>query len=197
MLAITKTAELMTPEEYLEGERYSEMRHEYVEGRVYAMAGASDDHNRIAINLGSELRERLRGHRCEAFMTDMKVKMPPLVADIFYYPDVLVACDPTDSAKYFRERPTIIFEVLSPETERIDIREKAIAYRQIPTVKVYALIEQDRMAITVLRQAEEGWRKKMIEGKKATLKLPEIGVEIPFERIYERTAAAKLLGTSA
>ena len=183
MSAITKAAERITPEEYLEGERQSEIRHEYVEGRVYAMAGASDDHNRIAINLGPELRERLRGHRCEPFVSDMKVKMLPLIADIFYYPDVVVACDSTDSAKYFRE-------VLSPETERTDIREKAIAYRQIPTVKAYALVEQNRMAITILRQAAEGWRKEAIEGPHATLRLAEIGVEIPLGRIYERTSAA-------
>ncbi|MCI0540619.1 MAG: Uma2 family endonuclease [Verrucomicrobiales bacterium] len=190
MPAAAKTAEWITPEEYLEGELLSETRHEYVEGRIYAVAGASDDHNRIAINLGSELRERLRGHPCEPFVNDMKVKMPPQIADVFYYPDVLVAWDPTDSAKYFRERPVVIFEVLSPETERTDVREKAIAYRQIPTVKVYALLEQDRMAVTILRQAEQGWRKEIIEGQRATLSLPEIGLEIPLARIYERTSAA-------
>ena len=86
------------------------------------MAGASDDHNRIAGNIFGELRERLRGKRCEPFMVDMKAKVPPTIAGAYYYPDVLVACDPTDNAKYFRERPAVIFEVISPETERIDRR---------------------------------------------------------------------------
>lgn len=191
MSAILKTERLISPEEYLDGERLSEIRHEYVDGRVYAMAGASDDHNRIAGNLFGELRERFRGGGCEAFINDMKVKIPPQFGDAFYYPDVLVTCDPADDAKYFREKPSYIFEVLSPDTERTDRREKAIAYRQIPDIKTYVLFEQNRIAATVLRAAEIGWHSEMIEGRTALLKLPEIGIEIPLERIYERTAAAR------
>ena len=196
MIAIPKTADWISPEEYLEGERSAETRHEYVDGRVYAMAGASDDHNRIAGNIFAELRERLRGHRCEPFINDMKVKIPPAFADVYYYPDVLVACDPTDNARYFRERPTVIIEVLSPETERTDRREKAIAYRLIPTVEAYVLVEQERMAATILRRTEPGWQSDVIEGPGSILKLPGIGVEIPLERIYERTpvAAARASG---
>ena len=192
MSAISKAVGLISPDEYIEGERLSEIRHEYVEGRVYAMAGASDDHNRIAGNIFGELRERLRGGKCEAFINDMKVKIPPKFADVFYYPDVLVTCDPADNAKYFRERPSYIFEVLSPDTERTDRREKAIAYRQIANIQTYVLFEQDRIAATVLRSAEVGWDSETIEGKSALLKLPELGVEIPLERIYERTAAGKI-----
>ena len=191
MSAISKTADLILPDEYLEGERSAEVRHEYVDGRVYTMAGASDDHNRIVGNIFAELRESLRGKRCEPFMSDMKVRIPPSFAEVFYYPDVLVACDPSDNAKYYRERPSVIFEVLSPETERIDRREKAIAYRQIPTLEALVLVEQDRIAITVLRRAERGWRLEMIEEPGAALKLPEIGVDIPVARIYERTAVAR------
>ena len=188
--AIPKVADLISPDEYLEGERSAEVRHEYVDGRVYAMAGASDDHNRIAGNIFSELRENLRGHRCEPFINDMKVKIPPAFADVYYYPDVLVACDPTDNARYFRERPAVIIEVLSPETERTDRREKAIAYRQIPAVEAYVLVEQERIAATILRRTEPGWQSDVIEGRDSILKLPGIGVEIPLERIYERTAVA-------
>jgi len=190
MTAVPKTAEWITPAEYLEGERKSEVRHEYVDGYVYAMAGASDDHNRITRNILSYLHNALRGKRCEPFAIDMKVKIPPSFMNVYYYPDVLVACDPNDNAQYFRERPTIIFEVISPETERTDRREKALAYHHIDTLKVYALVEQERMAITVFRQAEAGWHKEMIEGPNAVLTLPEIQVEIPLERIYERTAIA-------
>ena len=190
MIAIPRTADLISPDEYLEGERSAEVRHEYVDGRVYAMAGASDDHNRIAGNIFAELRENLRGHRCEPFINDMKVKIPPAFADVYYYPDVLVACDPADNARYFRERPTVIIEVLSPETERTDRREKAIAYRQIPTVEAYVLVEQERMAATILRRTEPGWQSDVLEGPGSILKLPAISVEIPLERIYERTAVA-------
>ena len=190
MSAVAKTADWISSEEYLEGERASEVRHEYVDGRVYAMAGASDDHNRIAGSVFAELRERLRGRRCEAFITDMKVKIPPAFADVFYYPDVLVVCDPTDNAKYYRELPSLIFEVISPDSERTDRREKAIAYRQIPTIEHYVIIEQDRVALTVLSRAEAGWQSEVVEGLRAVLNLPALGVEIPLERIYERTAAA-------
>ena len=189
MSAILKSSELISVEEFLEGELFSPLRHEYVSGYVYAMAGASDEHNRIAGNIFSFLHAALRGQRCEAFTNDMKVKLSPQVGDVFYYPDALVACDPTDKARYFRERPTVIVEVISPETERTDRREKAQAYRSIPSVRAYVLVEQDRMKITVLRPAAgPDWKAEMLEGRDAVLRLPEIAVEIPFERIYERTA---------
>ena len=99
-------------------------------------------------------------------------------------------CDPADNARYFRERPSIIFEVISPETERTDRREKAIVYRQISSMETYILVEQDRMALTILRRGDPGWKSETLEGFTAVLKLEAIGVEIPLERIYERTAVA-------
>jgi Uma2 family endonuclease len=188
MSTATQPIEFITPDEYLEGERASEIRHEYVNGHIYAMAGASDDHNRIAGNIFRELGNALRGKRCEPFINDMKVKIPPAYADVYYYPDVLVACDPTDNAKYYRERPTIIFEVISQDTERVDRREKNIAYRAIPSLTTYVIVEQDRMALTVQRRAEAGWQSEVLEGRSAILRLPDIGFEISLERIYERTA---------
>jgi Uma2 family endonuclease len=190
MSAILKSTNRISPEDYLEGEKFAEFRHEYADGYVYAMAGASDDHNRITGNLFAVIHSALRGKRCEPFSTDMKVKIPPTFADVFYYPDVMVVCDPTDNSKYFRESPSIIFEVISPETERTDRREKAIAYRQIPTIEAYILVEQDRVAATVLLRADQGWRSELLEGPGSVLKLPGINVETPLERIYERTSLA-------
>ena len=187
MTAIPKTSDWISPQEYLEGERWSEVRHEYLDGGVFAMAGASDDHNRIARNILSELTQALRGKPCEPFGSDMRVKIPPAFADAYYYPDVMVACDPADHAKFYRERPAVIFEVLSPETERTDRREKALAYRHILTVEFYVLVEQDRLAVTVMRRTEPGWSSETLEGGNAVLKLPNLGIDIPFERIYERT----------
>jgi Uma2 family endonuclease len=190
MSAILKSTNRISPDDYLEGEKFAEFRHEYADGYVYAMAGASDVHNRITGNLFAVIHAALRGKRCEPFSTDMKVKIPPTFADVFYYPDVMVVCDPTDNSKYYRERPSVIFEVISPETERTDRREKAIAYRQIPSIQAYVLVEQDRVAATVLLRADQGWQSEMLEKPGSVIKLPAIGVEIPLQRIYERTSLA-------
>ena len=188
MGAVAQSQPLLSVEDYLEGERFSEIRHEYVGGCVYAMAVASDDHNRIVANICGALLDRLRGKRCEPFMADMKLKIPGSQA--FYYPDVLVACDPADNAKYFREWPTVVFEVLSSETERTDQREKRYAYALIPSLKVYVLVSQEKRELTVLRRGRIGpWVAEVIAGRNAVLKLPEIKVELPVARIYERTAA--------
>jgi Uma2 family endonuclease len=188
--AVAHLQKFISVENYLEGERFSDIRHEYVGGQVYAMAGASDDHNRIVANICGELRERLRGKRCEPFMADMKLKLPD--SEAFYHPDVLVACDPSDNARYFRERPTVVFEVLSPETERTDQREKRLAYTLIPSLKVHVIVAQDKQELTILRRRRSGpWKAESVSGRNATLRLPEIKVEIPLARIYERTATAR------
>ena len=100
-MSILRKNVLITPEEYLEGEKYSEVKHEYVAGHIYAMVGASEPHNQIAINLTTALKLHLRGGPCRVFMSDMKVR----VRDAFYYPDVLVSCDRTDTNKYYKTRP--------------------------------------------------------------------------------------------
>jgi Uma2 family endonuclease len=188
--ALAKAHQLISPEEYLAGERSSEIRHEYVGGHVYAMAGASDDHNRIAGNIFAELRERLRGKRCEPFMVDMKLKLADSQA--FFYPDVLVACDPADNEKYFRERPIAVFEVLSPDTERTDQREKRLAYAQIPSMRLYVLVAQDKCELTVLRRGQTGpWKEEVITKRTDILRLPELEADIPVEHIYERTGVCE------
>ena len=214
MSATLKSTNRISPEEYLEGEKFAGIRHEYADGYVYAMAGTSDDHNRIAgnilaflhaasassilppiekriaENIVAVLRPAMRGEPCELFSTDMKVRIPPTFGEVFYYPDVMAVCDRTDNYQYYRERPLIIFEVISPETERTDRREKAIAYREIPTIQTYVLVEQDRVAATILLPANPGWQSEMLEEPGSVMKIPAIGVEIPLERIYERTSLA-------
>ena len=104
-------------------------------------------------------------------------------------PDVVVSCDPSDAAKYFRERPSVVFEVLSPETQRIDQNEKRKAYAAIESLKAYVLVSQERFEATVLRKTNEGaWITEILRGCDAVLKLPEVSVEIPFDLIYERTS---------
>ncbi len=190
MTALSKVSQWISPEEYLEGERFSDVRHEYIDGAVYGMAGASDDHNRITGNIFYELSNQLRSRKCEAFINDMKVKISR-DSSLFYYPDVLVACDPEDNAQYFRERPSVIFEVVSPETERTDRREKLLGYQAIPTVTSYVIVEQEQIAAIVFRRVGPTWKTESLNGKKAVLRLPEIGVEFKLDRIYERTTRQK------
>jgi Uma2 family endonuclease len=190
MTAVAQSIGWISPEEYLEGEKWSDIRHEYVDGQIFAMAGTSIDHNRIAGSILTELSLRLRGGSCEAFMNDIKVRIPE-PANVYYYPDVLVARDPSDNAQYYRERPSHIFEVISPETERTDRREKMLAYRDIPGIKSYIILEQDQMKATVLRPAPSGWTTEIVQGPDGILSLPDLRFEIPLARIYERTALTR------
>jgi Uma2 family endonuclease len=120
----------------------------------------------------------------------MKVKISR-ESSLFYYPDVMVACDPSDNARYFRERPSVIFEVLSPDTERTDRREKLLAYRDIRTLQTYVIVEQDRMFVTIHRRTDVDWSGEHIEGLNGDLHLTEINFRLPLARIYRRTTAAK------
>src|SRR5438105_3189706 len=103
----------ITLEEYLEGERHSEVRHEYFDGAVFAMAGASDEHELVAMNFAAILHAHLKGKTCQVFKDGMKLRMPMMDSDLFYYPDVMVTCDPTDNRRYYREKPKLLIEVLS------------------------------------------------------------------------------------
>jgi len=191
--ALSKPEQLVSVKDYLEGEQLSELRHEYIGGRIYAMAGASDDHNRMVRNIYNALNQLLRSKRCEPIMQDMKLRIPS--GQAFYYPDVLVARDQADNAKYFRERPTVVFEVSSPETALTDQREKWYAYALVESLKLYVLVCPDKRELTVLRRGKPGpWLPEVLQGGDSVLKLPEIQVEIPLARIYERTAASRLKG---
>ena len=104
----------------------------------------------------------------------------------------MVSCDPADDAKYYRERPTVVFEVLSPDTGRSDQREKRYAYALILALKVYCIVSQERPEVTILRRAPAGsWVTEVVAGRGSLLRLPEIKVAIPLARIYERTAASR------
>ncbi|TXH77407.1 MAG: Uma2 family endonuclease, partial [Thiothrix sp.] len=130
---------LLSPEEYLAGEALAEFRHEYVAGEVYAMAGASERHNRITLNIAFQLRAKARGSQCGVFMNDMKLRIQQ--GERFYYPDVMLGCSQEDSHEFYKDKPCLIAEVLSPSTETTDRREKWLAYAQIPSLHYYLLVE--------------------------------------------------------
>jgi len=183
---LTHSSELVTVEEYLEGEMRADTKHEYLGGLVYAMAGASEAHNVIAINLTAMLHAQLRGKACQPFGSDMKVRLQTLGDTYFYYPDAMVACDPSDSGHGWRERPTVLFEILSEDTRRLDEREKRFAYLQIPSLQAYVRIEQTGPEAIVERRASGTWESQRLFGLDAILHLPEIGASLPLAELYER-----------
>ncbi len=140
-------------EEYLESERVSPVKREYVYGEVYAMAGTSANHNRIAVNITTALANRLRDSPCEPFFGDIKVRVNP---NVYYYPDVLVSCEETPENPYFCNEPILIVEVLSPSTKEIDRREKLLFYQQMPSVQEYAVVEQEKMHVEIHRRQPNG-----------------------------------------
>ena len=179
---------IYTPEEYLELEQTSDIRHEYFAGEVFAMAGGSKEHNIISGNIYSLLRSRLRGSSCNVFMSDIKVRIN-LANDnktIFYYPDVVVSCDTEDQDRYFLNYPCLIIEVLSPITETIDRREKLVNYRGLPSLKEYILISQDEFKVEVYRQDEKGnWTIQTLINYNDKLHLDSVGLILEMTEIYE------------
>ncbi|QPK64908.1 Uma2 family endonuclease [Methylomonas sp. LL1] len=139
-------------EDYLAAELLSEIKHEYVDGQVFAMTGASLNHDRIAGNVFGELRNHLRNKPCEPFTSDVKVK----VGMHFFYPDTMVVCDNSTKHEYYTETPVLIVEVLSKSTRRRDETLKRRLYQTIPTLQEYVLIEQDIVDVEVCRR-NEGW----------------------------------------
>lgn len=148
-------------EEYLEGERHAEVRHEYIDGAVYAMVGASDAHGLIVTAMAYALLPAARRKGCQLFTSDMKVRLEIGDQTLFYYPDLQVSCDPEDRERYFRTRPCLIVEVLSEGTERIDRREKLLAYQTLASLQEYLLVAQDERHVTVYRR-RNGWRAEYV-----------------------------------
>jgi Uma2 family endonuclease len=151
-MALNYAEQRISAAEYLDGEKISEIKHELIDGHVYAMAGASKNHERIAVNLVSEFRNHLKGSPCEPFSSDMKVK----VDSAFFYPDVMVVCDNQDTDPFYTEAPVIIVEILSATTRKTDETIKRRAYQTIPSLKEYVLIEQDIVDVEVCRRSQ-GW----------------------------------------
>ncbi len=145
-----------TADDYLAGETHSPIRHEYVAGEVFAMAGATEEHATIAGNLFALLRAKVRGGPCRVYIADMKLRVA--AADAFFYPDVFVTCDPRDATEPLAKRhPSLICEVLSESTEAYDRGGKFAAYRTLESLKEYLLIDSRRRSVEVFRRQPGGW----------------------------------------
>ncbi|MBI2301233.1 MAG: Uma2 family endonuclease [Armatimonadetes bacterium] len=174
---------LLTPEAYLAWEESADVKHEYVGGHVYALAGASPAHIRIVANLTGLLWQHLAGHPCEVMGNDLKVRP---AEDVIYYPDLTVVCDP-DPQQDFTDRPRVIIEVSSPSTRRIDEAEKADAYWRLPSVEAYILVAQDVLWVRVLRRGPDGWETESLTRPDDLLRLDSLGFAAPLSAVYDRT----------
>lgn len=176
--------DLVTLEDYLAAEERSDVRHEYLAGLVYAMAGASRNHNAIAGNVFSILKGNLKGGPCHVFFPDMQLRIKALAGETVYYPDVMVACHESERPPNFVVNPTVIFEIISPSTERIDRREKQFAYRTISSLKQYVLVAQDRVHVEsfAMDTSDAGTNLNSLTD---TLALPALGCEISLAEIYD------------
>jgi Uma2 family endonuclease len=142
--------------DYLRQEETATCKHELVGGEIYAMAGASERHNRIAGNIFFHLRGATRGKPCRAFMADMKLRLA--AAATYYYPDAMLVCDAADDHPICKQSPCLIAEVLFPATATVDVREKWAAYRGLTSLRYYLLVDSERLwAKIYFRDAHDAW----------------------------------------
>ena len=171
----------LTEDEYLAAESSAPLRHEFVYGTAYAMAGGSANHNRIAGNLFSRMLTA-EGHACQPFISDMKLRLE--AGGLYYYPDVMLVCDPHDDEQQFKTSPCLVAEVLSPRTDSTDRREKWAAYQKLPSLREYLLLSQDRPYIELYARANlRQWRLTVLEASD-TLTLNCISLVLPVQDLY-------------
>ena len=169
-------------DDYLASEAAGELRHEYIDGQLYAMTGASRRHGLIVSNLVAALRPLVRGRGCQLFASDMKVRLRISGQDIFYYPDLLLSCDPEDRETYYCRSPCVIVEVLSESTERIDRREKFMSYTSLPSLRDYVLVSQTRREVWHHRRSRDWVAEVLTDG---SLSLDCLSLALPLASVYE------------
>lgn len=179
----------LTPDEYLQMEDVRNIKHEYIDGQVYAMAGASDPHVTIALNLATLLRSHVRGSSCRVYIADMKARIESL--NRFYYPDVMVTCSPSDQeTPTYKRFPCLIVEVLSDSTEAFDRGDKFVDYQELESLREYVLINTKRQRVECFRRNEQGlWVLQSYTPQQTSFRLDSVGFEGTLEALYEDVAA--------
>lgn len=182
-----EAARKLTPEEYLQQEREAALKSEYRDGQLLAMAGASREHNRINTNLVRELSTQLKHSPCDVFSQDMKTRTSPTK---FAYPDVVIVCgEPEflDDEADVVTNPTVIFEILSPNTESYDRGDKFADYQQRTSLKEYVLIAQNKVSVERYTRQESGlWLYERLAKREDTLTLSSVSASLSLDEIYYR-----------
>ncbi|NJO80637.1 MAG: Uma2 family endonuclease [Cyanobacteria bacterium RM1_2_2] len=175
----------LSPEDYLQLEEHSPVKHEYIDGQIYAMVGATDAHVTIALNLATALRNHVRGSGCRVYISDMKARIESL--NRYYYPDILVTCDPRDQATALEKRfPRLIVEVLSDSTEAFDRGDKFADYQTLNSLQEYVLLNSKRQRVECFRRNEAGlWVLQSYTDQQETFRLESIDFEATLTALYE------------
>lgn len=185
-MGLAKLKTKTSVEEYLAGEEVSRIKHEFIDGEVYAMAGTSDRHNIISGNIFANLWSHLRDSPCRPFIENIKVRVNQ---DTFYYPDILVSCEETPESPYYRKEPILIIEVVSPSTEQIDRREKLRAYQQMPSVQEYVIVEQEKISVEIHRRQPDGrWITYFFTRNDKEFTLESVELTLELAEVYRRVA---------
>jgi Uma2 family endonuclease len=184
----TQTLDRLDAQAYLDWEAQQPDKHEFVAGQVYAMVGARDAHVTTALNVASTLKGGLRGGPCRVYISDMKLRVE--AEDAFFYPDVLVSCDPRDRAEdRFKAYPVLLVEVLSESTAAYDRGRKFAAYRTLATLEEYVLADPASRTVDVFRRDEAGrWVLYAYAGED-TVELASVEVRIPLAAVFEDVEA--------
>ncbi len=172
----------ITEQDYLDSEKLREIRHEYIDGEIYAISGGKLNHHRLISRLVQQIGNHLDGTPCEVFSSDIKVRADS--GNKYFYPDVLVSCDNKDGDSVFTESPRLIIEVLSKSTRKYDKTFKRICYQAIPSLEEYVLIEQDRVEIEVCRKSQNWQSNYYFIDDEITFE--SIDLTLPVLDIYKR-----------
>ena len=175
----------LSVEEYLALEEAATTRHEYVGGIIHAHAGGTTRHNTISVNISALLWNAARGGTCRVYGSDMKLRVPD---DAFYYPDVMVVCEPHDAGDeaLYQSAPCLLVEVTSPSTEAIDRREKLISYRKIPSLKAYLIVDQESLRVERHWRDDKGqWWHAEAVGTEGVVPIPCPETRLTLPQIYE------------
>jgi Uma2 family endonuclease len=175
----------LTPEEYLKLEETSPIKHEYIDGQAYAMAGTTDTHNTIALNLASLIRNHLRGSNCRVYFADIKAKIEK--RNRFYYPDLLVTCDPKDrETPTYKRFPKLIIEILSDSTEAFDRGDKFNDYQTLDSLQEYVLVDSKQQRIETYQRDTKGrWLYQSYTPINQPILLQSIDLTLDFTALYE------------